>query len=389
MVGGVRRPRLVGRPLALMFVSTAGAVSSVFLLMSSVPLFVSANGAGDAGAGLSTGVLMLGTVLAEPLTPRWTRRFGPRAVTAAGLLLLGVPSLGLWALAAADSRAFLPVLALGFVRGAGLGIVVVVSTSVVADLAPEGRRSEVLGVYGVVVSAPGIAGLPLGVWLGLHVGYGPVFAAGALVALLPLAATPGLPSRHLDGVAHGAGLLAGIRNAGLLRPSLIFGATTVASGVMSTFLPLAMPPGQRRWAAVALFVQSCVTPVARWAAGRHGRSAALLVPSVVLAASGLALLVRVDAPVVALTAAALFGAGFGIAQNATLAVMFERVEREEFDTVSTLWNLAYDAGIGIGAVGFGFVAGGFDYRVGFAVTAAVMAAALVPALLDRRAARRA
>jgi hypothetical protein len=46
---------------------------------------------------------------------------------------------------------------------------------------------------------------------------------------------------------------------------------------------------------------------------------------------------------------ALFGTGFGVAQNVTLALMFERVSSSGYGAVSTLWNLAYDAGIGLGS----------------------------------------
>jgi hypothetical protein len=38
----------------------------------------------------------------------------------------------------------------------------------------------------------------------------------------------------------------------------------------------------------------------------------------------------------------IFGAGFGFAQNATQAMMFERVPASGYPTVSALWNLAYD-----------------------------------------------
>ena len=47
----------------------------------------------------------------------------------------------------------------------------------------------------------------------------------------------------------------------------------------------------------------------------------------------------------------LFGIGFGAAQNVTLALMFARVSRSDYARVSMLWNLADDAGMGIGAHG--------------------------------------
>jgi predicted MFS family arabinose efflux permease len=86
----------------------------------------------------------------------------------------------------------------------------------------------------------------------------------------------------------------------------------------------------------------------------------------------------------ALAGALLLGAGFGVAQNASLALMFARVSSSGYDMVSVIYNLAYDAGMGVGAFGFGVVAAGTGYLAAFAATAAIMVLALVPAWRDRR-----
>jgi len=65
--------------------------------------------------------------------------------------------------------------------------------------------------------------------------------------------------------------------------------------------------------------------------------------------------------------------------------MYARVPESGYGTVSALWNLAYDAGMGLGAAGFGAVAAQTGYPASFALTAALMLAALAPALRDRRA----
>jgi hypothetical protein len=61
----------------------------------------------------------------------------------------------------------------------------------------------------------------------------------------------------------------------------------------------------------------------------------------------------VTAALAALAGAALFGAGFGIAQNASLTLMFQRAPSTAYGTVSAVWNLAYDTGLGLGAAGLG------------------------------------
>jgi MFS family permease len=366
--------RLLSRPLVLLLALSFGSLASLYLLLPVVPLYVAAGGGGDVGAGAATGVMMLSTVLAELAVPGLLARFGYRAGLALGLVLLGGGSVVMTA-----SPALALVLAACAARGVGLAIVVVAGPVLVAELVPERRRGEALGVYGVAVGGPAIVGLPLGLWLSVRFGYETVMVAGAAPALLALAAVPGLPlrPRRAEARAEGPG---GLR--GLASLTVVFAALTLAAGVLLTFLPLAVPAGARGIAALALLVHACTMPLARWAAGRYGDRhgpAGLLVPSVLTAAAGMAGLVWLREPYTVVAGAALFGAGFGAAQNVTLALMFQRAPRSGFGRVSTLWNLAYDGGLGLGAVGFGLVAGPAGYTWGFALTAAVLFAAIVPA----------
>jgi hypothetical protein len=63
--------------------------------------------------------------------------------------------------------------------------------------------------------------------------------------------------------------------------------------------------------------------------------------------------------------------------------MFDRVSASGYGAVSALWNLAYDAGMGFGAAGFGVLAGHTSYPAAFALTSLLMLAALAPARYDR------
>ncbi len=74
-------------------------------------------------------------------------------------------------------------------------------------------------------------------------------------------------------------------------------------------------------------MQSCATPAARWAAGRYPDrrgGAGPLVPAVLAGALGVAVTSRVDSPVAVVAGMALFGVGFGVAQNLTLTLMLRR-----------------------------------------------------------------
>jgi len=367
--------------LVRLLLSAVGSSASLYLLLSVVPLYVAG---GEAGAGLATGAMMLATVVVELVAPRLIARHGYRDVLALGLLLLGAPSALLLL-----SPALPLVLAVCVARGAGLALVAVVGTALAAELLPADRRSEGIALYGVAAAAPAILGLPLGVWLSSTLGFDAVFLLAAGMALASLAAMPGLPREIGRGPGHGP-VVAGLRGSGLVGPGLAFAATTVAAGVVVTFLPLAVSERQQGLAALALFAQAATAPVARWAAGRyadrHG-PAGLLVPALALMALGAATLVGIADPLLALAGKLVFGAGFGAAQTATLALMLERVPAAEYARVSALWNVAYDAGWGAGAAGFGLVVGTTGYAAAFGLTALVLVGSVLASWRAGRATR--
>ena len=374
--GSAARPRLVSGPLLRVFLAEFGGLMGFYLLLPVVPQYATAAGSGGVGAGLTTGALMLSTVLAELVTPWLVSRLGYRAVLAAGLVLLGAPALGLPASASMPA-----VLAVCLLRGVGLAVIFVVCAALGAVLVPAERRGEGLGLYGVVAGVPAVVAMPLGVWLAGRVGYSPVFVAGAAAALAGLAVVPGLPGRRTEAEREPElSVLAGLRMPALLRPSLLFAATAMAAGVVVTFLPAAVPQASGGdLAAVALLVHAAAATLSRWWAGRYGDrhgAAGLLVPGVLVAAAGVLALVLVANPVALMVGMVLFGAGFGVVQNASLALMFDRVSSSGYGAVSALWSVGYDGGLGLGATGFGVLAGQTGYPAGFAVTAAVILVAL-------------
>ncbi|MFK0048968.1 MFS transporter [Streptomyces sp. NPDC090741] len=377
--GAGSRPPLVTRPLLLRFVSVVGASTSFYLLLSVVPLYAEARGGSDA-AGLATGALMLATVGGGLATPRFVTRFGYRLTLVTGLALLGAPTLVLTA-----SGSTVWIAAVCGVRGLGFGFAVVAGGALTASLIPPERRGEGLALVGIVSGVPSLVALPLGVWLVAHVGYAPVCIAGALAALAAIVSVPGLPDREPTS-GRSIGVLAGFRTAALLRPAVVFSATTLAAGIIVTFLPLVVPSDSARLLAVALFVQPAASTVARWVAGWHGDRhgpAGLVLPGLAVSAAGTLLISLPHSPVAVVVGVALFGVGFGVTQNATLTVMYARVPASGYGTVSALWNFAYDAGMGVGALGFGVLAGRTGYSLAFTLTAALMLTALAPAWRDR------
>jgi MFS family permease len=377
-------PRLLTGQFGRLLVMVFGSGLSMYLLTSVVPLYLAANGSGGIGAGLSSGAMMLSAVGTELVVPRMLARCGYRIVLGIGLILLGAPSLVLLVTSS------LPlVLTVCVVRGAGLAILVVGAVALVADVAPAARRGEALGVYGLAVGLPAVIGLPLGVYLTNLVGFGALFVLAAVSSLAGLATLGAMP-RTAGAEEQHMQVLGGLRGSGLLMPAFVFAAVTVAAGISVTFLPLAVAGDKHSLVATALLMQSITAPGARWLAGRYGDRvgpAKLLAPALILAALGAGALVLIGSAVAIVVGSTLFGIGFGAAQNLTLSLMYNRVPKSRYGQVSALWNLAYDGGWGIGAIIFGAIVAGTGYSVAFGLTAAVIAAAIIPAVQSSRRSR--
>ena len=367
--------RLLSVPLAVTFLAEFTSLTSFFLLLSVMPMLAAAAGAGSSGAGLITGSLLLGTVAAEAVAAAVIRRFGYRMVLAAGAVLLGAPAL---AMLAREPQAVM--VSVSMVRGFGFGLCGVVTGALTAKLLPPERRGEGLGLLGVVSGVPAVVALPAGVWLAGHQLAAAAAAMAATVGLLPLVAIRWLPGGREARRTARASRMAGAA----LRLPLIFAAATIAAGVLDSFLPLAKGIPSNLSSA-ALLVQAITATLSRWQAGKHGDRyghARLLIPALVVAALGMAAMMVLGSPVVIFAGMVLFGAGFGVIENATFALLIDQLPEAK---ASALWNLAYDAGYGAGPAVFGLICVRTGYPAGFALTGALILAAVPVALRERKA----
>jgi len=376
--------RLLSVPLAVTFLAEFTSLTSFFLLLSVMPMLAAAAGASSSAAGLMTGSLLLGTVAAEAVAAAAIRRFGCRMVLAAGVVLLGAPAL---AMLAREPQAVM--VSVSLVRGLGFGLCGVVTGTLTAKLLPPGRRGEGLGLLGIVSGVPAIVALPAGVWLAGHHLAAAAAAVAAATGLLPLVAIRWLPgdrearrtgrARRMPG-AGSSGWMA----AAELRLPLIFAAATIAAGALDSFLPLAKGIPSNL-ASAALLVQAITATLSRWQAGKHGDRyghTRLLIPALAVAALGMAAMLVLGSPVVIFAGMMLFGAGFGVIENATFALLIEQLPEAK---ASALWNFAYDAGYGAGPAVFGLICVRTGYPAAFALTGALILAAVPLAMRERRA----
>src|SRR5690554_608758 len=224
-------------------------------LLPVAPLWAVQGGAGSVGAGLVNGVLMLFTVLTQLVVPTALRRLGWAPVLVAGMLLLGLPSA---ALGLSDGLA--AVLVISAVRGLGFGVVTVTGSALVAELVEPRHRGAAIGAYGLAIAGPQVFLLSAGPWIVEQLGYGPVFALGALPALGAVPAV--VLARRLEHVPESQERAPYLR---LLRPMALLLAVTLAGGALITFM--AQMSSSAALSTLALLLLTVAAAVARWRVG--------------------------------------------------------------------------------------------------------------------------
>lgn len=368
------------RDFRLTLLASALAFSGYGLLLPVVPLWAVHQGAGALAAGAATGVFMGSTVLTQLAAPALVRAHGYRAALLAGTLLLAVPTPLLLAWGSAPA-----ILAISLVRGAGFGLLTVCGSALIAELLPTGSVARGSGLYGLAVGLPQLFGLPLGTWLAEHWGFPYVFVLATvlpLAALWPVALLPALPPGHAPGGRAGVRAII----AATWRPWLPMLAVSTGFGALATFLPIVISSPA---SALALFAAPGAAMLSRWVAGqvgdRLGRPGRMLPAG--LALGGLGLLgfsLFSDHPALAVAAVAVFGIGFGVVQNDALVLMFAR---SAAGPASVVWNVAFDAGQGLGAVAVGAIVSGTTFPMAFGLLACWALALLPVAWVSRRPAR--
>jgi predicted MFS family arabinose efflux permease len=353
----------------MLYTASFGALVSFSIMLGITPLFVLDSGYSAFSAAMSTAIFMGATVAAELVTGRIMHRIGPKHTLAIGLVGLGVPVFALLA-----STELWVILLVSAVRGAGFALIMIAAATILAALVDESKHGRGIGVYGIVVGIPSIVALPFGVWFVGQVGFAPLFIlSGAVAALGLLVALARMPLPVPEEI-HG--LLRTLRQPGVLRLALVFGAVTFATGVLITYLPIAAETSLGAGvAALALLAQALTSTIARLFAGAFGdrRDAGVLViPALVVGVIGM--LVIALAPGLVVLGAAIFGCAFGVLQNGSLQLMFRSSGPSGYGSVSAIWNLAYDIGLGLGAVGFGLLAA--TYELPLLVSAAVILMAM-------------
>ncbi len=378
-------PREVGVLTAVAFAVAVG----FGVVAPAIPLYAREFGVGRTAAGAVISAFAFMRLVSALSSGRLVNRIGERLVLAVGIGIVAVSS----ALAGL-AQSYTQLLLLRGVGGIGSAMFTVSAISLLLRVVDADQRGRATGMWqsGFLIGA--IAGPAIGGPLTAISLRAPFFVyAGTLavaggIGLLFLTraslhdvdpATAAAPAVTLPQALRVSGYRAALTSN--------LGAGWALFGVRSSLIPLFVTEGigaSATWIGIGFFVsaaaQGGLLLVAGSYADRVGRRPALMIGGAATTLSMVAVAVS-DSLVAYTVAMAVFGAGSAFLSVAPSAVVGDVVHGRG-GTVVAAFQMSADLGAVVGPLAAGWLADSYSFGAAFGVTAAVLAAGLVTAVLS-------
>lgn len=351
---------------------------------ATLPVYIQEIGGRSSQIGLAYGLFSLSAVVVRPAVGRLVDRWGRKPMLLAGAAIFSLAP----ALYAAFPSLW-PFLAIRVLHGFGIAAFTTAYTAFVADLAPQARRGEAIGLSGVtnnfgMLFAPVLGGLVAAEW-----GYAHHFWASAGITVLSVLLL--LPVRE---PRRGPSTPAGdhkLRDMARLQPVAVasFGITglAVAYGAILSFLaPFADEHGLgaaggyfSAFALAMMIAQAC----AGWLSDRTGRRA-VAVPGMILVVAAMVTLALAKTEASLLLSGAVFGLSWGLARAGVDTAVVDAVSAEARGTAVGFLYTCFDIGVGVGSFGLGVLAQAQSYVAAFYAAASWAMVTLAAYVAGRR-----
>ena len=336
-----------------------------------LPLYVQQLGGREGQIGTIMAMYQVAAILCQVGVGPLVDRFGRRPFILLSATLISVVSLAFAGSSALGWHFYL----LRFLQGAAMAGFTTSNLSLLADLAPESRRAEAVGIFGVsglvtIAMAPAVGEVILQSY-----GYQSFFLGTLLLAVGSLAVCllTEVPMPSVEEVHRplGAGFWGNF--APVLIAAFQFG---LAAAAVFVFLPpFAQVAGLPRVGPFYV-VYSLMAVAVRFFGGRLAdrlERRQVILPSIVGLSAGVFLFSLLHSTWLLLLIASVNGTAHGFLYPAVSAMAFDRAPSGARGRALAIFNTAILTGGTLGAVGFGWFAELVGYRPGFVALGLVLA----------------
>lgn len=364
------------RPNVTAFLGVFASVLFCFVAIGAVlpilPRYVHGPlGSGDVAVGVVVGAFAFTAVVGRPVGGRLADRRGRRAIVVAGLLL---SALG-------GAMYFLPLdvpglLLARLVLGVGDGWVFTAAATWIVDLAPESRRGQAIGIFGLSIWGGLAAGPIIGEAIYAAGGYDAVWALAAIAPLVGALVARRIDDPHVP-LARGDSPRAPLLPREVRMPGLALALANVGYGTVAGFLVLHLSAQGLGRGAAAFTAFAAAVVFARLVLGRlPDRLGPQVTATGAFAAEtvGLVLIAAAGAWWVAALGSVVMGLGFSLLFPSLALIVMDRTAEETRGTAMGAFTAFFDVGVGLGAPLAGAVAALADYPTAFYVAAGCAAA---------------
>lgn len=335
-------------------------------LFAVIPLYVLDSGGEKWHIGIVIGSFGVVSLFIRPFVGRWVNVFGPKYVVVFGLgifaiaALLFIPAFSVWWL--------VPVRML---RGIGLAMTPVATSTIVANLSPPTRRAEGMAYMGASIGVASLYAPVLGFWLSNQYGFEAAFIFSSAAALLGALFALRLSSSRINSTPGETSTeKVPLISRAAIFPTLIFISYTATTAPVSTFLPLIAEENGLGNPGLYFTVHSLTMMITLLGAGviadRIGRPA-VIIPGLLAAAAAMFLLMTASNQAMLLTSAFLAGAGFGLFQPGIQSLTVDRVTARERGSAMATLQSSWDIGSSGTSFALGPIAGMLSVAATFGV----------------------
>lgn len=381
---GLAGERLVTSSFVLATLTNFFNAFGMQMLFATLPVYVIGLGGSHAEAGMVSGALAVSALLSRPLSG-WLADAGRRrSMVLAGTSFYGLANV-VYLLAGS-----IPLLVLGrLVQGVGVSCYSTAANAYVVDISPVKRRAEAVGFF----SAAQALGLVLGPVIGFMLvdwsGFHHLFYFTGGMAVLAFIASLFTKERRDHGQVGRRpwSLRTGIVAVDALPVGWMALCMGIGLGAITAFISIYAQSRGMQNPGIYFMVQAMALLVSRTFAGRladQAGRAIVIIPGVVLMMAALAILPLAHELTRFFLSAALFGIGFGAAQPATMALLFDRVRPEERGLATSTYFTGFDLGFLMGTIPMGVISQHWGFSLMWALSAAFTLLSLVGLLAHRR-----